>query len=59
MQLALQAIQQDTTLSLQRAAAIYRVLKSTLRRRRAGQPSRADSMANLQKLDSNKERVIV
>jgi DNA-binding transcriptional regulator YiaG len=36
IQLALQAIKQDVTLTQQRAAAIYKVSKSTLSDRRAG-----------------------
>jgi hypothetical protein len=59
IQLALQALKQDTTLSLRRAAAIYSVPRKTLSDRRAGQPSRADSIANSRSLTNNEERVIV
>ncbi|KAJ8114719.1 hypothetical protein OPT61_g3465 [Boeremia exigua] len=43
----------------QRAAAIYNVPLATLSDRRAGRPSRADTMPNSQVLDNNKEQVIV
>ncbi|KAJ8113168.1 hypothetical protein OPT61_g4640 [Boeremia exigua] len=59
IQLALQALKQDANLSQRRAAAIYRVPQSTLSTRRAGRPSRADTMPNSRGLDDNKERVIV
>ena len=59
IQLALQALQQDATLSQQRAAAIYRVPQKTLSDRRAGRPSRADSIAKSRSLTNNEERVIV
>lgn len=36
IQTALQALKQDATLSLRRAAAIYKVTHTTLSRRRAG-----------------------
>ncbi|KAF1923904.1 uncharacterized protein M421DRAFT_74126, partial [Didymella exigua CBS 183.55] len=53
------ALKQDATLSLQRAAAIYIVPQGTLSNQRTRQPSQANSMATLQKLDYNKEKVIV
>ena len=59
VQLALQALKKDANLSQRRAAAIYRVPQATLSKRRAGQPSRADSIANSRKLDNNEEEVIV
>ena len=59
IQLAIEALEQDATLSQRRAAAIYRVSETTLRERRAGRPSRADAMANSRNLDTNEERVIV
>jgi hypothetical protein len=59
IQLALQALKQDAKLSVRRAAAIYNVPKSTLHQRRAGRPSRVDTMANLQNLTSAEEQVIV
>ena len=59
VQLALQALKNDATLSQRRAAAIYKVPQSTLSTRRAGRPSRADTMPNSRGLDNNEERVIV
>ena len=59
VQLALQALQQDATLSLQRAAAIYSVSQSTLSDRRAGRPSRRDTTPNSRKLTQSEETVIV
>ncbi|KAJ8113400.1 hypothetical protein OPT61_g4459 [Boeremia exigua] len=59
VQLALQALKQDVNLSQRRAAAIYRVPQKTLSDQRAGRPSRANTMPNLQVLDNNKEQVIV
>jgi hypothetical protein len=59
IQLALQAIQQDATLSIPRAAAIYKVAERTLRRRRVGIPSRRDFMPNSMKLLKTEEEVIV
>jgi hypothetical protein len=59
IQLALQALKQDATLSVRRAAAIYNVSRNTLSRRRAGQPSRADSSPNSSKLTKFEEDVIV
>jgi uncharacterized protein YoaH (UPF0181 family) len=44
---------------LRRTAAIYKVPETTLRDRRAGQPSRADTIANLRNLTATKEQVIV
>ncbi|KAJ8107759.1 hypothetical protein OPT61_g8642 [Boeremia exigua] len=58
-ELALLALKQDANLSLQRAAAIYNVHQSTLSRRRAGQPSRADSMPSRRYLDEREEEAIV
>ncbi|KAJ8118507.1 hypothetical protein OPT61_g524 [Boeremia exigua] len=57
IQLALQALKQDANLSQRRAAAIYRVPQSTLSDRRAGRPSRADTMPNLRGLDNNEEQL--
>jgi uncharacterized protein YoaH (UPF0181 family) len=57
--LALQALQQDATLSQQRAAAIYRVPQKTLSNRRARRPSRANSMPKSQSLTTTKEQVII
>ncbi|KAJ8112323.1 hypothetical protein OPT61_g5283 [Boeremia exigua] len=59
LQLALQALKQDANLSQRRAAAIYSVPQKTLSDRRAGRPSRGDTMPNSRRLDNNEERVIV
>jgi hypothetical protein len=59
IQLALQALKQDAKLSVRRAAAIYSASETTLRARRAGQPSRADTMANSRNLTNDEEQVIV
>ncbi|KAJ8113412.1 hypothetical protein OPT61_g4450 [Boeremia exigua] len=59
LQLALQALKQDANLSQRRAAAIYSVPQKTLSDRRAGRPSRGDTMPNSRRLDNNEEQVIV
>jgi hypothetical protein len=59
LQLALQAIQRDATLTLRRAAAIYNVSRSTLSRRSARTTSRRDCTPNLMKLLKTEEDVIV
>ena len=59
IQLALQALKQDAKLSVRRAAAIYSASETTLRARRAGRPSRVDTMANSRILTSAEEQVIV
>ncbi len=59
IQLALQALKQDANLSERRAAALYRVSRTTLHHRRARRPSRVDTIANSQNLTNNKEQVIV
>ena len=59
VQLAIQALEQDANLSQRRAAAIYGASQSTISKRRAGQPSRVDTMANSRNLDDNEEQVIV
>ena len=59
IQLALQALEQDAELSLRRAAAIYSASETTLRARRAGRPSRVDTMANSRNLTHDEEQVIV
>jgi DDE superfamily endonuclease len=57
--LALEALQQDNTLTLRAAAKVYKVQVSTLSRRRAGQPARRDIPANSPKLTDLEERAIV
>jgi hypothetical protein len=59
IQLALQAIQQDATLSIPPATAIYKVAEQTLRRRRIGIPSWRDCAPNSMKLLKTEEEVIV
>ena len=59
IQLALQAIKQDTTLSVRRAAAIYNVPKSTILRRRARTTLRRDYTPNSMKLLKSEEEAIV
>jgi hypothetical protein len=59
IQLAIQALKQDATLSVPRAATIYKVSESTLRRRRAGTLSRRDCKSNAMRLETTEERVIV
>ena len=57
--LAVEALKQDPKLSVRRAADIYTVPRTTLRDRRAGRPSRTDTMANLRNLTTTKEQVSV
>jgi hypothetical protein len=59
IQLALWALEQDATLSLRRAAAIYNVPLTTLHHRRAGRPSRVDIMPNSRNLTNAEEQVVV
>jgi len=59
IQLAVEALKRDPNLSVKRAASIYKVPETTLRKRRAGRPSRADTMANSRNLTNTEEQVIV
>ncbi|KAH9859203.1 hypothetical protein J1614_012280 [Plenodomus biglobosus] len=59
IQLALQALKQDATLSLRRAATLYNVSRATLCDRRAGRASRGDSIPKSRKLDKIEEEVIL
>jgi hypothetical protein len=59
IQLALQALKQDATLSLQRAAAIYNVSRATLSDQRAGRPSQADYRPKSMNLTKTEEGVVV
>ena len=59
VQLALLALKQDAKLSLQRAAAIYSVPRSTLHQQRAGRPSRDNTIANSRNLTNAEEEVII
>ena len=58
IQLALLAIQRNATLSIPRAAAIYSVAESTLRRRLAGKLSRQDSTPNSMRLLVTEEETL-
>ena len=57
--LALQALQNDTKLSLQAAAKLYNVLVSTFVHRRTGRAIQHDLLANLRKLTDLEEETIV
>ncbi|KAG9605252.1 hypothetical protein KCU77_g1178, partial [Aureobasidium melanogenum] len=59
IQLDLQAIKQDATLSQRRAAELYSVSRSTLGNRLAGTTSRRDCEPNSMKLTKTEETVIV
>ena len=59
IQLALQALKLDATLTVYRAAKAYKVPERTLRRRRAGTPYRRDSMPNSMVLRGSEEVAIV
>ena len=57
--LALEALENDSTLSLQAVAKIYSVSFATLMRRRDGQPTRRDIPANSRSLMDLEEKAIV
>ena len=57
--LALQALQNDRSLSVLAAAKIYNVNRMTLTRRRAGQSARRDTTPNSKKLTKSEEEAIV
>jgi hypothetical protein len=57
--IAIEAIRRNPKLSLRSAAAIYQVPYTTLRARKAGQPSRRDIPANSRKLTNSEESAIV
>ena len=59
IQTALQAIEQDATLSQRRAAAIYNFSQTTLSYRRTGRPSGTGCTPNSRNLDNIEEEVIV
>ena len=59
IQLTLQAIQQDATLSTRRAAKIYNVPQTTLNARRNGITLRRDTQPNLIKLLKIEKEVII
>jgi len=57
--LALQALQRNPKLTLNRAAAIYEVPRARLRRRSTGIPSRADWVPKQRKLSDLEEQTII
>jgi hypothetical protein len=57
--LALEALQNNTKLSLRAIAKLYNVPASTLRDRRAGRPTPRDYTANSKKLTQSEEEAIV
>ena len=57
--LALEALENDRDLKVATAAKIYNVDRSTLRRRRAGKPTRRDIPANSRNLTDLEEQTIV
>src|SRR4051812_1855043 len=57
--LALQALKNDSNLTLRRAAKVYNVSLATLSRRRAGRQSRCDSQPKSRKLTDSEELAIV
>ncbi|EFQ90857.1 hypothetical protein PTT_12453 [Pyrenophora teres f. teres 0-1] len=59
IQTALRALEEDATLSLRRAAAIYNVSRTTLSYRRAGRPSQADCWPKSMNLTKTEEGVVV
>jgi hypothetical protein len=59
IQLAIQAIEQDPSLSVRRAAQLYNAPRRTLNNRRAGMDSRRDCQPNSIKLSKTEESVIV
>ena len=57
--LTLQALQSNPKLSIREAAKIYSVARSTLARRKRGQPARRDSMPKSRKLTESEEEALV
>lgn len=57
--LAIQAMKDDKNLKQRRAAKIFNVGESVLRRRRAGQASRRDSQPNSSKLQKTEDEAII
>lgn len=57
--LAISAITQNQIQSVRGAAETFKVSRTTLRRRRAGKPSRRDCQPNSKKLTELEEKVIV
>ena len=59
IQLALQAIQQNASLTVRRAAKLYNVPRSTLGARRAGTAPRRDCRPTATRLTVTEEKVII
>ena len=59
VQLALFDVKRNQILSLRRAEAVYKVPKTTIRRRRDGKPSRRDCEPNSKSLTKLEEEVII
>jgi DNA-binding Lrp family transcriptional regulator len=59
IELALQAIQQNATITQRRAASIYNVSQKTLSRRLAGTSSRRSCTPNSKNLSKTEEEVVV
>lgn len=57
--LALRAMEQNSKLSIREPARIYSVDRTTLARRRRGQPSRRSTIANWRKLTNLEESAII
>jgi hypothetical protein len=57
--LALEALKKDPKLSVQKAATIYEILRSSLRDRRAGKQPRCEIPANSRKLTDLEEIVLL
>ena len=57
--LALQALENDPTLSLREAASIYNAPRTTIRRRQKGIASQAETMPKSQKLSKIEEETII
>ena len=59
LNLTIQALDKDATLSIRKAAAIYNVSRRTLVRRQNGVASKRDQPAKTRKLTNSEEMVIV
>ena len=57
--LALEAIQNNTKLSIRAAAKLYNIPEATLRHRRAGRTARRDLPANSRRLTDSEEKAVV
>lgn len=59
LNLALQAMKSDATMSQRRAAALYNVPQSTISDQRAGIPSQRDTYPNASKLLKHEEEALI